>query len=224
MPPNGAPLRIIPNLGTIIPDMGNSNLISDTATALGEALFTPVQQRVLGLLFGQPARRFQSGEVIRLANSGTGAVHRLLTRLAKAGLVTTERVGNQKYYQANADSPVFSELSGLVRKSIGLAQPLQEALAPLADHVTAAFVYGSVARGEEGAGSDIDLMVIGKGLAYPELFEALQRAEQQLGRSVNPTLMSPAEWKRKCAQPDSFAMRIAKLPRLFLIGNEDDIG
>jgi hypothetical protein len=91
------------------------------STGLADVLFTPVQQRVLGLLFGQPERRFQSAEVIRLAGSGTGAAHRLLTRLAAAGLVTTERVGNQKHYQANAGSPVFAELIGLIRKTAGFA-------------------------------------------------------------------------------------------------------
>jgi predicted nucleotidyltransferase len=204
--------------------MGNQKNPPAATTALGDALFTPVQQRVLGLLFGQPTRRFQSSELIRLASSGTGAVHRLLTRLVEAGLVTTERVGNQTHYQANVASPVFAELAGLVRKSVGLALPLREALAPLAEHVTAAFVYGSVARGEEKAGSDVDLMVIAKGLDYPMLFETLQGAEQQLGRPVNPTLMTPAEWKRKRAQSDGFAARVANLPRLFLIGSEDDIG
>jgi len=224
---NTMPLPVVPNLGRIVPVMGKNNITYApplAATSLADVLFTPVQQRVLGLLFGQPARRFQSGEIIRLAGSGTGAVHRLLTRLAETGLVTAERVGNQKYYQANATSPVYAELSGLIRKSVGLALPLQEALAPLAEQIAAAFVYGSVARGEERAASDIDLMVIAKGLDYPALYEALQAAERQLARTINPTLMTPAEWKKKRAQADSFAARIAKLPRLFLIGSEDELG
>lgn len=221
------PLLAIPILGTIVPVMGKKDIAIApplAATSLADVLFTPVQQRVLGLLFGQPARRFQSGEVIRLAGSGTGAVHRLLTRLAETGLVTSERVGNQKYYQANAASPVFAELAGLVRKSVGLALPLQKALAPLAEQVAAAFVYGSAARGEERAASDIDLMVIARGLDYPVLYEALQAAEKQLARTINPTLMTPAEWKRKRGEADSFASRIATLPRLFLMGNEDELG
>jgi len=220
------PLPVVPDLGMIVPIMGKKNISSTpplASTSLADVLFTPVQQRVLGLLFGQPARRFQSGEVIRLAGSGTGAVHRLLTRLAGTGLVTAERVGNQKYYQANASSPVFAELAGLIRKSVGLALPLQEALAPLAEQITAAFVYGSVARGEERATSDIDLMVIAKGLDYPAMYEALQAAEKQLARTINPTLMTPAEWKRKRGQADSFAARIASLPQLFLIGSKDEL-
>lgn len=172
-------------------------------------------------MFGQPGRRFQSGELIRLARSGTGAVHRLLTRLAQAGLITVARVGNQKHYQANPASPLFTELAGLIRKTVGLAVPLQEALAPMAQRIDAAFVYGSVARGEEHAASDIDLMVIAQALDYPALYEALQTAEVALGRRINPTLMTPAEWQAKRADVDSFAARIASQPRLFLIGSDD---
>ena len=193
-------------------------------TGLAEALFTPVQQRVLGLLFGQPQRRFQSAELIRLVGSGTGSAHRLLTRLAATGLVTTERVGNQKHYQANAASPVFAELAGLVRKTVGLVAPLQAALAPLAGKIVAAFVYGSIAKGKDTAASDVDLMVIADKLAYGSLYAALQEAEAALARPVNPNLMSRAEWKRKRAEPDSFAARIAAQPRLFVLGSDDELG
>lgn len=192
-------------------------------TALADVLFTPVQQRVLGLLFGQPARRFQSAELIRLAHSGTGATHRLLQRLSEAGLVRASMEGHQKYYQANADAPVFEELFGLIRKTVGLAGPLQESLAPLGDRVQAAFVYGSVASGQDRADSDIDLMVIAENLDYPTLFEALQAAERQLGRPVNPNLMTPDQWRRKCAQPDSFAAQLRNRPRLFVVGDEDEL-
>ncbi len=94
-------MRNIPNLGMIVPEMG----MKRREASLADALFTPVQQRVLGLLFGQPDRTFQSGEIIRLAGSGTGAVHRQLSRLEAAGLLTVRRSGNQKFYRARADSP-----------------------------------------------------------------------------------------------------------------------
>lgn len=208
----------------IIPQMGTTGTATSTPltpASLADALFTPVQQRVLGWLFGQPERRFQSGELIRLAKSGTGAVHRLLTKLAQTGLVTVAHVGNQKHYQANPASPVFAELAGLIRKSVGLAFPLQQALAPLADKISMAFVYGSVARGEEHAVSDIDLMVVAEALDYPTLYEALQSTEAALGRTIHPNLMSVAEWQRKCGEADSFAARIASQPRLMLIGRGD---
>ncbi len=115
-----ADLPVVPYLGMIIPVMGMSTSTGAVSAGLADALFTSVQQRVLGLLFSQPQRRFQSAELIRLAGSGTGATHRLLKRLAESGLVTVCAEGNQKFYQANADCPVFEDLLGLVRKTVGL--------------------------------------------------------------------------------------------------------
>ena len=192
-------------------------------SGLADALFTPVRQRVLALLFGQPQRRFQSSELIRLANSGTGAVHRILTRLAAADLVSVERVGNQKHYQANADSPIFEELAGLVRKTVGLVGPLRIALDPLKERIVAAFVYGSIAKGTERAGSDIDLMVIADDIDYAELFSALPGVESTLARTVNPNLMTCSEWQSKRDEPDSFAARVASQPVLFVMGDEKDV-
>jgi predicted nucleotidyltransferase len=186
-------------------------------------LFTPVQQRVLGLLFGQPGRRFQSAEMIRLAKSGTGAVHRQLARLAAAGLVTVTSVGNQKFYQANAASPVFEELSGLIVKTVGIIGPLRRALAPLASAIDAAFVYGSVAKGSDRAGSDIDLFVLSDSVRHEELYGALGPAEKDLGRSINPTVMTRAEWRSKRSTPDSFVARVGSGPHLIILGSEDDL-
>jgi predicted nucleotidyltransferase len=218
--------QVVPSVGMIAPDMGmkSSTTLPAGPAGLASVLFTPVQQRVLGLLFGQPQRRFQSAELIRLADSGTGSVHRLLTRLEAVGLVTTQRIGNQKHYQANADSPVFAELAGLVRKTVGLVEPLRAALAPMAGRITVAFVYGSIAKGTDHAGSDIDLMVIADALDYGELYAALPVAEEALGRTISPNLMDCAEWRRKSAEPDSFAARIAAQPRLFVLGSADDLG
>lgn len=216
---------MVPDLGTIIPAMGTPSTRSPppAPTALADALFTPVQQRVLGLLFGQPERRFQSAELIRLAGAGTGAVHRLLTRLASTGLLRVEVVGKQKFYQANERAPVFAELVGLVRKTVGLAGPLQAALAPLAGRISAAFVYGSVAKGTDHAASDIDLMVIADDLDYATLTAALAAAEERLARPVNPNLMTRAEWRRRRGEADGFAARIAAQPKVFVIGAEDDL-
>jgi predicted nucleotidyltransferase len=218
---------IVPVTGMSILDLGTKIANPPPAaapTALADVLFTPVQQRVLGLLFGQPERRYQSAELIRLADSGTGSVHRQLTRLAQAGLVTAEAVGNQKFYRANPDSPVFAELVGLMRKTVGLVAPIQSALAPLAGEITAAFVYGSVAKGSDHAASDIDLMVLAEAMDYPRLYSALQSAEVALARTLSPSVMTPDEWRRKRMQDDSFAARIAAQPKLFVIGSDDDLG
>ena len=212
---------ILPNMGRKAPARDRDSSVA--LTGIAGALFTPVQQRVLGLLFGQPERKYQGNELIRLAGSGTGAVHRLVTRLAEAGLVTVERVGNQKYYRANRESPVFEELRGLVAKTAGLAIPLREALAPVAKGIDAAFVYGSLAKGTDRAGSDVDLMVISRKLEYAKLYEVLQKSEMALGRPVNPNLMTPQEWRKKRAVRDSFAARIAAQPKIFVIGSEDEL-
>jgi predicted nucleotidyltransferase len=206
--------------------MGTKGAQPKTRTAgssLADVLFTPVQQRVLGLLFGQPERRFQSAELIRLADSGTGAAHRLLTRLADKGLVSVTRLGNQKHYQANRESAVFPELHGLIVKTSGLATPLERALKPLAKRIRAAFIYGSVAKRTDSANSDIDLMVIADDVDYADVFSALQRAEAQLGRTINPNVMSLAEWRRKLKE-SGFVKRIAGQPRLFVIGSDDELG
>ena len=191
---------------------------------LSGALFTPVQRRVLGLLFGQPERAFGSAELIRQAGSGTGAAHRQLQRLERVGLVRVDRVGNQKRYRANSDSPIFPELHGLVVKTVGLVEPLRAALAPLAKKIESAFVFGSVARGTEKVGSDIDLLVVSDELGHLDLYEALQDAEKRLARPVNPTVMSREEWRHKRSGRDSFAKRIAEQPKLFVIGSDDALG
>ena len=190
---------------------------------LANALFTPVQQRVLGLLFGQPDRRFQSAELIRLAEGGVGAVHRQLVRLEKAGLVEVTRAGNQKYYQARRTSPIFAELQGLVAKTVGMVGLLRNSLDEKADVIRAAFVFGSIAKGSDHAGSDIDLMVISDALRYADLFEAMQAAETRLARPINPTVMSIGDWRGKRGQEDSFAARLAAQPKLFVIGSDDDL-
>jgi predicted nucleotidyltransferase len=194
---------------------------TDTPSAVASALFTPVQRRVLGLLFGQPERRFQSAELIRLAGSGTGAVHRQLQRLAEAGLITVSQEGNQKYYAARKDAAVFPELHGLVVKTVGVVEPLREALAPIAEEIDLAFVFGSVAKGSERAGSDLDLLLVTDQLAYADVYSALAAAERTLGRTINPTVFTRAEWKKKRMHHDSFAARITAQPKLFVIGSDD---
>ncbi len=192
-------------------------------TRLADALFSPVQQRVLALLFSQPDRSFRSSEVIALADSGTGAVHRQLMRLAESGLVKVSHSGNQKHYQANPDSPVFAELRGLVIKTIGLTDPLKAALEPFRERIQAAFVYGSIAKGSDTARSDIDLMVISDDLAYSDLYDSFQDAEATLGRPIHVSLATEAEWQRKLAEGNPFVSKVRAQPRISLIGSVDDL-
>ncbi|HEX7787419.1 MAG TPA: nucleotidyltransferase domain-containing protein [Methylomirabilota bacterium] len=161
--------------------------------------------------------------MINLARSGTGAVQRELARLEAAGLVTATRVGKQKHYQANQASPVFQELRALVLKTSGLVDVLREALAPAANRIRAAFVFGSVAKGEDTSASDIDLMVIAEGLTYADLFAALEEASTRLGRKVAPTIYSPRELARHVKRDSSFVTRVLGQPKLWVIGGERDL-
>src|SRR5216684_7562367 len=161
------------------------------AVSISNALFSKVQQRVLALIFGHPERSFYTSEIVRSIHSGTGAVERELSRLRRSGLVCVERIGNQKHYRANHQSPIFEELQSLVLKTVALTEPLKKSLQPYADKINAAFVYGSVAKGTDTARSDIDLMVIGDELDYSELYTALLDVEGALGRKVSVTFLSP---------------------------------
>jgi len=204
------------NLGTISPIMG-----SFSPTSLSDALFTGTQQRVLAILFGRPDRSFYANEIISLTRAGTGAVQRELARLASAGLVTVSRIGNQKHYQANAGAPVFAELCAIVAKTFGLAEPLRAALEPLASQIDAAFVYGSVAKRQDTATSDVDLMVISDTLRYPEIFAAIEETSTRIGRPVNPTVQTRMDFRKQLARGNAFASRLLEQPKIWLFGAED---
>lgn len=197
--------------------------IAPSTSGLGDALFTKVQQRVLGVLFGNPGRSYYANEIIALAGSGVGAVQRELARLTAVGLVTVTRIGKQKHYQANAAAPVFEELRGIVAKTFGLVDVLRNALAPVAAQVQAAFVYGSVARGLDTAASDIDVLLVSDSLNHADLFSVLEPASAKLRRGVNPTVYSRQELARRLQQHSAFIERVLAQPRLWVIGDERDL-
>jgi predicted nucleotidyltransferase len=177
-----------------------------------------VRQRVLAVLFGQPDRSFYANEVIALAQSGTGAVQRELADMAQVGLISVTKVGNQKHFQANTQSPVFTELRGLVLKTVGLADVLRRALAPLNNRIDTAFVYGSMANQQDTAQSDVDVMLISPTLSYAEVFGALESASQQIKRDINPTLYTPDEFAQRLDQDQAFITRVMQQPKIWLIG------
>lgn len=216
----------IPKSGIKIPNMGTKAKTSPLPrrTSLADALFSATQQRVLAFLFGQPERSFFATELIGLVGAGSGAVQRELARLAQSGLVTVTRVGTQKHYQANPASPIFTELCAIARKTVGLAEPLREALTPLAKRITAAFVFGSVAKRSDTAASDIDVLVLSDSVDYADVFAALQSAEARLGRTVNPTVYTPADWRKKRRSGNAFVVKVAAQPKVFLIGTEEALG
>jgi predicted nucleotidyltransferase len=211
----------------LMPNMGISRKQAPgkpRPAGLADALFTGTQQRVLAWLFGQPERSFYATELIGLAGAGSGAVQRELARLTQSGLVTARAVGNQKHYQANPAAPIYAELCSIVQKTVGLAEPLREALAPLAGQIRAAFVYGSVAKREDTALSDIDMMVVSDAVSYADLYARLEEASQRLGRTVNPTIYTPNELAQRVQRKDAFATRVLAQPKVWLIGGDDDLG
>jgi predicted nucleotidyltransferase len=190
---------------------------------LGDALFSGVQQRVLAVIFGMPERSFYRNELLQLTRSGKGAMQRELERLEKSGLVTVRAQGNQRHYQANSAAPIFEELHGIVVKTFGVADVLRQYLAPLAERIQAAFIYGSIAKRAETAASDVDLLVVSASVGYQDVIEALQPAEKKIGRKINPTVYKPAELRRKRAERSSFVVRVLQQPKIFLIGSDAEL-
>lgn len=191
--------------------------------SLADALFTKTQQRVLRVLFGHPDRSVYASELIRSAGTGSGAAQRELARLEKSGLIVARRIGHQKHYQANAASPLYSELRNIVLKTVGLAEPLRDALKPLSSSIRAAFVYGSVAKATDQAASDIDVMIVSDSLTYAEIFGALERVTRAVSRKVNPTVYTADEFLKRARTEDVFVTRVLEQPKLWLIGSEDDL-
>ena len=214
-------------MGCIIPNMGmdasSKTKAFDPTEKIADALFTKVQQRVLGVLFGNPGRSFYANELIALAGCGTGAVHRELARLKGANLLTASRIGNQKHYQANPQAPVYEELRGLILKTSGLADVIRTTLSPFASQISMAWVFGSVAKGKDVPTSDIDLMVISDTLAYADIFPAMDLAGKRLGRTVNPTVYSRHEFESRLKRGSAFVKRVSSQPKLWLIGGEGDL-
>ena len=192
--------------------------------SIATALFSDSQSRVFQWLFGQPDREFHLSELRRLTGLGSASLQRELNRLAKAGLVRSHRVGNLRRFQANPQSPVYGELVGLTRKTLGVEPLLREALQPLVPNLRAAWIYGSVAKQTDTAQSDIDVMLIGKNLPLAKVLELLVPLEAQLGRKINPTCYTPTEFKRRRAEPDSFVNRVLAQPILPLVGDAHELG
>jgi len=185
---------------------------------MADALFSSTKKRVLGLLFGQPERSFFTTEIIDRLGAGSGAVQRELRKLADSELVKVSRIGNQKHYQANPDSPIYNELCGLVRKTVGLADPLRAALDPAARDLQLALVYGSVARDQATASSDIDLLLVSDTLSLEQVYRLLAPAEEALGRRVHPTLYTSAEFDERLEKGNPFLKRVLAGRTLLLIG------
>ena len=195
--------------------------MSTTPLSLADALFPSTRQKVLATLFGRPGRSFYAAEVIALARAGSGSVQRELADMTQVGLLTCTKVGHQKHYQANSASPVFNELCSLVLKTVGLADALRQALAPLANQISMAFVFGSMAKAQDSAHSDVDVLLVSNTLIYGDVFVALEPASQALSRSINPALYTEADFKARKLSDNAFITRVMQQPKIWLIGQEE---
>jgi predicted nucleotidyltransferase len=190
---------------------------------LVELLFGAYRRRILGLLLLHPEESFYVREIMRLAGVPSGSLHRELTALAAAGLLTRSVSGSLVRYQADRSCPLFEELAAIFRKTTGLGDVLREALEPLGDGVRTAFVFGSVAQGKERGSSDVDLMVLGS-VRFERLVEALMPVGERLRREINPVVMTPQEFRTQLKARDRFVSRVAREPKLFIQGDAGELG
>lgn len=194
--------------------VGSQTVLSGGSTSL----FGKTRQALLALLYARADEEHLQENLIQLAGLGRGTVQRELEFLARAGVVRRTLRGRQVYFQANAESPIYAELRGLVVKTAGVADALRAALAPLAERIYAAFIYGSVAKGGERRASDVDVMVIGQ-VSFAETSEALGKAQKSVGREVNPSVYAPADFRAKLIAKHHFLGSVMKGEKIFLIGD-----
>lgn len=192
--------------------------------SIATSLFTDSQSRLYRWIFGQPQRDFHLSELRRLTGLGSASLQRELRKLSEVGLVVSERLGNLRRFRANSQSPVFAELVALTRKVLGVEPLLRDALLPLVPQLHAAWIFGSVAKQSETAGSDVDVMLVGDDLVLGQVLERLLPLEPELGRKINPVCYSVADFNRRMAEPESFIRRVFSQPVILLIGtaNESD--
>jgi len=196
--------------------------ISET-NGTAEMLLGKVRCAVLSLLFSHCDESYYLRQIVRMTKLGHGAVQREIAHLLQANLIVRSPIGKEVFYQANQSSPIFTELRSLITKTTGIADVLRAALAPMASEISVAFIYGSVAKGTEKAGSDVDIMAIGAA-GFGEIIAALRPVQDQLGREINPSVFTPNEVSRRIAQNDHFISTVLREEKVFLIGDEHDLG
>jgi len=198
--------------------MSTNNVIEP----LGRALFSETRRSVLAILYRDPNQSFYVRQIIRMIGSGHGSVQRELKQLSEAGILTRSHKGRDVYYQANLNCPIYEELRGLILKTSGLADILRAALSPLDNRIEAAFIYGSFTVGRDTTSSDVDLMVIGD-VPFWEVVQALQPAQETLGREINPTVYPPNEFVEKVSDKHNFLNQVLSGKKIFLIGDNNEL-
>ena len=190
--------------------------------SISALLFPGYRRRILGLLLLHPEECLHGREIARRTGLPQGTLTRELNRLASAGLLTRAARGNQVAFAANKACPIYEELAAILRKTSGMADVLAEALAAAGDTIGIAFVFGSMARGKESAGSDVDVILIGQ-LGFRQAVEMLYPAQTTLGREINPKVFTPLDWRKRIAARDAFVKDVLARPKIFLVGSNDDL-
>jgi predicted nucleotidyltransferase len=190
---------------------------------LGDLIFGQTRGRILTLLYGHSDQTFYIRQISREIGASAGAVHRELETLSHFGLIDRLVSGRQVYFKANRNHPVYAELHALIAKTMGVFQLIGLAIAPLAGRISGAFVYGSMARRDEKAESDVDLMVVGE-VTLDEVLTQLAPVERAIGRSINPTLYSTKEFKARLKAGNHFLRSVLRGETIFLIGEKDELG
>jgi predicted nucleotidyltransferase len=189
---------------------------------LCSGLFGKTRQVVLALLYGRADSSFYTKQVLDAVKIGRGTVQRELKNLTDTRIIIREVQGRQVYYRANARCPIFNELKSIVRKTFGVADVLRQSLAPKADKVRVAFIFGSVARSADDRRSDIDMMVVGR-ISFGDVVSLLSPAEEKLGREVNPVVYPTAEFKKKVKEDHHFVKTVLEDEKIFVIGDENEL-
>ncbi|MFC1958238.1 nucleotidyltransferase domain-containing protein [Chloroflexota bacterium] len=187
-------------------------------TLLGSKL----RAKVLGWLFSHPDERYFVRQLTALVKEDSTNVSRELIRLEKTGILVSTKEGKQKYYQANRKSPTYNELHGLIVKTTGVADVLRSALATLDNRIIVAFIFGSIASGNEDKSSDIDVMVVGA-ITFGKVVSLFSAAEKKLGREVNTVVYPIAEFKKKVKEDHHFVKTVLEEEKIFLIGDEGEL-
>lgn len=192
--------------------------MADTAASI---LFGKTRQGLLALLFSHPERDFYLRELARLTGISAGTVQHELGNLLRADLVTRAKSGNRIHYRANQIHPIFSDLRAIVEKTSGMPDLLRQALAPVSDGISFAFIYGSTAKGTSRSSSDVDLLVVGT-VDLTELVALLSPIQERLQREINPRLYSPKEFAAKLKARDRFLSSVVRGPKLMILGQFDE--
>lgn len=187
-----------------------------------EFMFSPYRREVLATLFLRPDEALHVRELERITGISAGSLHRELRAMAESGLLLREKSGHQVFYKANPESPIYEELAGIFRKTMGLASLLREALADLDHNIDAAFVFGSMASGRQTAGSDLDICVLGD-VSLLEVVKALSPVQEKLRREINPVVMATGKFRALAEKKDRFVTRVLNEPTLFVKASRDEL-